>query len=101
MDNWRDELDALKAQLTVQHMALQALVHSHPHPPAVLEEWRRLRADGITAAYATPADPHAVAWRAEEVQRLATDWLAELVLAARRHAAREAPDGDVAAPVSP
>ena len=94
MESWRDELDFLKAQLAVQHMALRALVHSHPHPAAVLDEWRKLRADGVAAAYATPGHPHSVTWRTEPVQRLAADWLAELVLAA----ARQAPDGDVAAP---
>lgn len=99
MESWREELDLLKAQLTVQQMALCALVHSHPHPPSVLDEWRKLRADGVAAAYNMPADPHAAAWRTEAVQRLAAEWLAELVLAATRHGAREAPDGDVAASV--
>lgn len=101
MESWREELDLLKAQLTVQHMALRALVHGHPQPAKVLDEWRKLRADGVAAAYTTPSDPHAVAWRTEHVQRLAADWLAELVLAATGHGAREASDGDVAASLTP
>lgn len=97
MESLHDELDLLKAQLAVQHMALRALVHSHPHPSSVLDAWRRLRADDVAAAYTSPAEPHAVAWRTETVQRLAADWLAELT----RAATRGAPDGDVAISVAP
>ena len=40
MENWREELGAIKARLAVQHLALRALVRSHPDPVAVLdEEW--------------------------------------------------------------
>ena len=97
MEPWREELDALKAHLAVQHMALQALFHSHPDPASVLEEWRKLRADSVAAAYATPKGGDAGAWLTEPVQRLAANWLAELTLAAsRRHPRPGAGDGGAA-----
>lgn len=100
MESWRDELDLLKAQLAVQQMALRALVHSHPDPRSVLDQWRTLRADGVAAAYGAHTEPDAASWRNESVQRLAADWLAELTLAATRHPARGAPDDDLA-PAAP
>ena len=79
MDNWHEELAVLKAQLAVQHMALRALAQTHPHPMALLEEWRKLRADTVAAAYSLPADVRASAWLTAHVQSFAEDWTAELV----------------------
>ena len=87
MDDWREMLALLKAQLTVHHMALQALVHSHPDPAALLAEWRKIRADAVNAAYVLPADERRSAWLGEHVHAFAEDWTAELVDAA---AARDA-----------
>lgn len=84
MDNWREELALLKAQLAVQHMALRALVHSHPEPGAVLDEWRRLRANTVAAAYSLPADIRSSEWLSDHVQGFAEDWTAELSDAATR-----------------
>jgi hypothetical protein len=84
MDNWRDEVAIVKAQLAVQHMALRALVHSHPQPAALLEQWRKLRADRVVAAYSLPADVRSSEWLAEHVHAFAEDWTAELVDAVAR-----------------
>jgi hypothetical protein len=96
MEPWREELALLEARLAVQHLALRALVHSHPDPPAVLDEWRKLRADNVAAAYALPADVRVGEWLSEQVQALAADWMAELALAASRHAVEreQKSDGD-------
>ena len=93
MEPWREELALLKARLAVQHLALRALVHSHPDPATVLDEWRRLRADTVAAAYAEHADGSAGEWLSEHMQSLAADWMAELALAATRRAVPEAVDG--------
>jgi len=77
--DWRDELAILKAQVVVQHMALRALAHSHPDPTAVLDAWRKLRADSVAAAYSLPVDVRTSAWLGEKVQAFAEDWTAELV----------------------
>ena len=82
MDDWRETLALLKAQVTVHHMALRALVHSHPDPAAILAEWRRIRADAVNAAYGLPSDERASAWLGEHVHAFAEDWTAELVDAA-------------------
>jgi len=82
MDDWRDMLALLKAQVTVHQMALRALVHSHPDPAAVLAEWRKIRADAVNAAYLLPTDERHSAWLSEHVQAFAEDWTAELVDAA-------------------
>jgi hypothetical protein len=97
MESWREELALLKARLAVQHLALRALVHSHPDPAAVLDEWRKLRADTVAAAYAVHAEAGAGEWLSEHMQSLAADWAAELALAATRRAvpdAVEAHQGD-------
>jgi len=86
MEPWREELAILEARLAVQHLALRALVHSHPHPPSVLDEWRKLRADNVAAAYALPTDVRVSEWLSEQVHALAAEWTAELALAASRHA---------------
>jgi hypothetical protein len=86
MDDWREMLALLKAQVAVHHMALRALVHSHPDPAAVLAEWRKIRADAVNAAYVLPSDERRSAWLGEHVHAFAEDWTAELVDAA---AARE------------
>lgn len=85
MDEWREMLALLKAQVTVQHMALQALVHSHPQPAAVLAQWRKIRADAVNAAYVLPSDERRSAWLTEHVQAFAEDWTAELVDAVAAH----------------
>jgi hypothetical protein len=85
MNNWQDELAILKAQLAVQQMALRALAHSHPRPGAVLEEWRKLRADSVAAAYGLPNDVRSE-WLSDYVHTFAEDWTAELADAATRHA---------------
>ena len=98
MDNWREEIAILKAQLAVQHMALRVLVHSHPHPTAVLDEWRKLRADTVAAAYSLPFDVRTSEWLTDHVQALAEDWTAELVEAVTRQPSRRdasASDPDV------
>ena len=98
--NWRDEVAILKAQAAVQHMALRALVQSHPDPAAVLEEWRKLRADTVAAAYSLPVDVRASEWLGEQVQSFAEDWTAELVDAVTRRAPPQqapAPDSDAIA----
>ena len=82
MEDWRETLALLRAQVAVHHMALRALVHSHPDPAAVLAEWRRIRADAVNAAYALPSDERHSAWLSEHVQAFAEDWTAELVDAA-------------------
>ena len=81
----RSELAMLKAQLAVQHMALRALVQSHPQPTAVLDEWRKLRADTVAAAYSLPPDVRASEWLGEQIQVFAEDWTAELIDAATRN----------------
>ena len=92
MEPWRDELAILNARLAVQHMALRALVHSHPDPAAVLEQWQKLRADTVAAAYSLPSELRSSEWLSEHVQSLAAEWMAELALAAATHrAARENP----------
>lgn len=92
MEPWREELALLEARLAVQHLVLRALVHSHPDPSAVLDEWRKLRADSVAAAYALPSDVRTSEWLTEQVHTLAADWMAELALAAARHTA-EREDG--------
>lgn len=91
MEPWREELAILNARLAVQQMALRALVHSHPNPAIVLEEWQKLRADTIAAAYAPQSDVRITEWLTEHVQALATEWMAELAFAATRQTAREKP----------
>jgi hypothetical protein len=86
--NWGDELALVKAQLAVQHLALRALVHTHPRPTALLEQWRKLRADSVAAAYSLPADVRSSEWLTEQVQVFAEDWTAELVDAATRRPSR-------------
>ena len=88
MEPWREELAILNARLAVQQMALRALVHSHPNPTVVLEEWQKLRADTVAAAYSLPSELRISEWLSEHVQSLAADWMAELAFAASRHAAR-------------
>ena len=77
--NLRDEIAILKAQLAVQHMALRALAHSCPEPAALLDEWRKLRADTVAAAYALLPDIRSSEWLTDQVQAFAEDWTAELV----------------------
>src|SRR5690606_20083505 len=84
MENWREELGAIKARLAVQHLALRALVRSHPDPVAVLDEWRKLRADSVAAAYALPSDMRE--WLNQHVHTMAEEWTAELSHAAGMHA---------------
>ena len=90
MDDWREMLALLKAQAAVQHMALRALVHSHPDPNAVLAEWRRIRADATQAAYVLPVADRCSAWLAEHMHAFAEDWTAELVDAATARATERA-----------
>ena len=94
MNNWQDELAILKAQLAVQHMALRALAHSHPRPTAVLEEWRKLRADSVAAAYSLPGDVRTSEWLTEYVHTFAEDWTAELVDAVTGDKRRGSPKSD-------
>lgn len=82
MDDWRETLALLRAQAVVQHMALRALLHSHPDPGAVLAAWLRIRADAVNAAYLLPSDERTSAWLSEQVHAFAEDWTAELVDAA-------------------
>ena len=101
MNDSREEMAILHAQLAVQQMALRALVHAHPHPADLLQECRRLRADRVAAAYALPADVRSSEWLSQHVQAFAEDWTAELVDAVTRRAERiEAAenDPDVATP---
>lgn len=91
MDDWRELLAILKAQVTVHHMALRALLHSHPDPAAVLAEWRKIRADAVNAAYVLPSAERTSAWLTEQVHAFAEDWTAELVDAATLHGT---PPGD-------
>lgn len=84
MEPWQEELALLKARLAVQHLALRALVHSHPDPSALLGEWQKIRADTIVAAYALSSDTRTHDWLTEQVHVLAADWMAELALAASR-----------------
>jgi hypothetical protein len=91
MEPWREELAILSARLAVQQMAMRALVHSHPNPSAVLEEWQKLRADTVAAAYALPSDLRTSEWLTDHVQSLAADWMAELAFAASRRSSREHP----------
>lgn len=93
MEIWREELAILQAQLAVQHMALRALVQSHPHPAGLLQHWRRLCADSVASAHALPADARSSEWLSQHVQAFAEDWTAELVDAVTRHA-----DGAKASP---
>lgn len=89
MDHWKEELALVKAQLAVQHMALRALVQSFERPADLLEEWRKLRADTVAAAYSLPFDVRTSAWLTEHVQAFAEDWTAELVDAVTRRGARK------------
>src|SRR5690606_7889912 len=78
MDNWREEAAAIKARLAVQHLALKALVQSHPDPGRLLDAWRNLQADSVTAAYAPAADSRHSEWLTARVQVLAEEWTQEL-----------------------
>lgn len=78
MENWREEAATIKARLAVQHLALKALVQSHPEPARLLDAWRNLQADSVTAAYAPPADPRHCEWLTTKVQVLAEEWTREL-----------------------
>jgi hypothetical protein len=101
MDNWREEVAILQAQLAVQQMALRALVHTHPNPAELLHQWRRLRADRVAAAYALPAGVRTSEWLSQYVQAYAEDWTAELVDAVTRQEERlgvSSPNSDVATP---
>jgi hypothetical protein len=91
MEPWREELAILNARLAVQQMVLRALVHSHPDPAKVLEEWQKLRADTVAAAYTVHPDVRISEWLTDHVQSLAADWMAELAFAATRRARRENP----------
>jgi hypothetical protein len=84
MDNWRDELAALKAAVAVQQVALRALAHSHPQPAAVLEHWNRMRADCVAAAYGPGTVEDGSGWLTDHVHARAEEWTAELVGAAGR-----------------
>ena len=84
METFRDELAIVQAQVAVQHLVLQSLVHSHPQPDALLEQWRRLRADRVAQAYALPADARSSDWLSQHMQVFAEDWTAELVDAVAR-----------------
>lgn len=84
MDNWREELAALKAAVAVQQVVLRALAHSHPRPPALLDQWSRLRADCVAAAYAPGVGDDGAAWLTQQVQAQAEAWSAELQAAAYR-----------------
>jgi hypothetical protein len=86
MDKLREELAILQAQLAVQHMVLRALMHSHPNPDDLLQQWRRLRADRVAAAYALPANVRSSEWLSQHVQTFAEDWTAELVDVVTRQA---------------
>jgi len=79
MDNWRDELAALKAALAVQQVVLRALAHSHPQPDTVLEHWNRLRADCVAAAYGSGPEDGSPGWLTAQVQAHAEEWTAELL----------------------
>jgi hypothetical protein len=93
----REEIAILQAQLAVQHMALRALVHSHPHPAELLQNWRRLRADTVAAAYTLPVDVRTSDWLSQHVQAFAEDWTAELVdVVTSRADEMEAPDPNLA-----
>lgn len=101
MDNWREEIAILHAQVAVQQMALRAVVHTHSHPVEMLQQWRRLRADRVAAAYALPADVRSSEWLSQQVQAFAEDWTAELVEAVTRQAERlevSSSDPDVVTP---
>lgn len=79
METWRDELAIVQAQVAVQHLLLQSLVHSHPQAKELLLHWRRLRADRVAEAYALPADARSSDWLSQHMQVFAEDWTAELV----------------------
>jgi len=79
MENWHDEVGILEAQVAAQHLLLQRLVQSHPQPDALLQQWRRLRADRFAETYALTADVRSSDWLLEQVQVFAEDWTAELV----------------------
>jgi hypothetical protein len=101
MDNWRDEVALLQAQLAVQQMALKAVIHAHPHPAELLHQWRRLHADRVAAAYTLPASIRGSEWLSQHVQAFAEDWTAELVDAVTRQADRvnvSSTDSDAAIP---
>ena len=91
LDALRDELATLQAHLTVQRVALRALLRSHPDPAAVLDAWQGLRADTVVAAYALRPGAGADAWLTDRMHAVADDWAAEL--AALAH-------GDVDAPMT-
>jgi len=79
METLRDELAIIQAQVAVQNVVLQSLVHSHPRPDVLLQQWRRLRADRVAQAYALPADARSSDWLSQHMQVFAEDWTAELV----------------------
>ena len=88
MDLSHENLAILQAQVAVQNLMLQALMHSHPEPETVLQHWRRLRADRVAAAYTLPADVRNSDWLSEHIQTFADDWTAELVEAVTRQGER-------------
>ena len=79
METLRDELAIIQAQVAVQNLVLQSLVHSHPQPDLLLQQWRRLRADRVAQSYALPADARSSDWLSQHMQVFAEDWTAELV----------------------
>lgn len=84
MDNCREELAVLQAQVVVQQSILLALVRTHPMPAELLQQWRGLRADRVATAYTLPADVRTSEWLTQHVQTFAEDWTAELVDAVTR-----------------
>lgn len=89
MDDWRDEVAVLQAQLAVQHLALQALVQSHPQPDVLLQHWGKLRADRVAALCALPAYARSSDWLSQHIQAFAEEWTAELVDVATRQSAHQ------------
>jgi hypothetical protein len=79
METWRDELAIVQAQVAVQHLVLQSLLHSHPQPDVLLQQWRRLRADCVAQTFPLPADARSSDWLSQHMQVFAEDWTAELV----------------------
>jgi hypothetical protein len=77
--HWRDELAIIKAQLAVQQMAIRALADNCPEPVALLESWRKLRAETVAAAYALLPETRHSEWLTDRVHAFAEDWTAELV----------------------
>lgn len=69
----------LQAQLYAQHIAMRALVRSHPAPVELLAAWRAALNEAATINPAAPAHARNSDYLADQVCAYSEEWTAELV----------------------